>query len=407
MLFRSNPVPGFDWTPVLFVFTGLVITFGIIRYRMFDLVPFARNNLIDTMSDGVIIVNSEGFIEDYNPAVNRIFNLNKSIVRTRFSSVFAQFENLVSAIDTKEIHLVEIETVKPENSKTYQVRTAPIYNRNRQFSGHLLQFNDVTSLKNTENKLKLVNKKLEAEVEERGRLIEDLDAFAHTVAHDLKNSLGSIYNVTEIIEECIREGNIGLLNEFSGHVKTSAQKAMHITHELLLLATVNHHEVEKKQLDMARIFRDAQNQVKHLVNSTNAQITIPEKWPLVAGYAPWIEEIWVNYLTNALKYGGKPPVITIGAETGEYYSRFWIKDNGNGIHPNDQNRLFKKYSRLTPDKAEGYGLGLSIVQRIAQKNGGYVGVESTGIKNEGACFWFDLPSVRNAVDKVERKPTVK
>jgi hypothetical protein len=72
---------------------------------------------------------------------------------------------------------------------------------------------------------------------------------------------------------------------------------MHITHELLLLATVNHHEVDKKPLDMSRIFNDAQNQVKELKKAGHN--FFPRKWPSALGYAPWIEEVWVNYLTNA------------------------------------------------------------------------------------------------------------
>ncbi len=388
-----NPIPGFDWTPILFVFTGLVLTFGIVRYRMFDLVPFARNNLIDTMSDGVIIVNSEGFIEDYNPAVNKIFNLKTSVIRNRFSDVFRNYENIVSATESETNSLIEIEAGAPNSPKTYQVRITSVINRNGQFSGHLLQLNDVSSLKVSEKQLRLVNKKLEAEVEERGRLIEDLEAFAHTVAHDLRNSLGSVYNSAEIIEDCIKEDNTEMLNEFSGHIKSSAKKAMHITNELLLLATVNHHQVDKKPLDMSLIFENAIVQVKELINTSRAKISFPEQWPTAQGYAPWIEEVWVNYLTNAIKYGGKPPKITVGAYAEKHFIRFWIKDNGNGIHPMDQNKLFKKYSRLTPDKAEGYGLGLSIVKRIVRKMEGYVGIDSTGTNGEGACFWFCLPAV--------------
>ena len=385
-----NPIPGMDWTPILFAFSGLAITFGIIRYRMFDLVPFARNSLIDTMTDGVIIVNSEGFIEDYNPAVNAIFKFDKPVIRNRFASVFSKHENLIKAIGTNDRTFIEVES-EQYGTKSYQVQFSPVFNRNSQFSGYLIQINDITSLKETENKLKLVNKKLEAEVEERGRLIEDLDAFAHTVAHDLKNSLGSVYHLSEIIEECIEDGNIELLKEFSGHIKSSSGKAMHITHELLLLATVNHHEVENSPLEMGQIFLSAKNQVNGLIKETNAKISFPDRWPASLGYAPWVEEIWANYLSNALKYGGNPPVIHAGADASEHYVRFWIRDNGNGISPADQKKLFRKYSRLTPEKAEGYGLGLSIVKRIARKLGGYVGVESTGIQGEGACFWFELP----------------
>ncbi len=395
-----NPIPGMDWTPFMFAFSGLVITFGIVKYRMFDLVPFARNNLIDTMTDGVIIVNSEGFIEDYNPAINTIFGISKSVRRRNFTKVFSDYKPIIDAIKKEESTIVEITGNQNEKDKTYQVQVKPIYNSTRQFSGHLIQLNDITSLKHTENKLKQVNKKLEAEVEERGRLIEDLDAFAHTVAHDLKNSLGSINHVAEIIEECLIDGNFELLNEFSGHIKESAQKAMHITHELLLLATVTHHEVENKPLQMQRIFKNARYQLKELIYESNAKISYPDEWPDAVGYAPWIEEIWVNYLSNALKYGGTPPEIEVGAENGDHYVRFWIQDNGNGILPEDQGRLFKKYSRLAPEIAEGYGLGLSIVKRISRKLGGFVGVISSGKPGEGACFWFDLPTAKKNQRKI-------
>lgn len=381
-----NPIPGFDWTPVLFVFTGLVITFGIVRYRMFDLVPFARNKLIDTMSDGVIVVNSEGFIEDYNPAVARIFNFqNKSMVRKRFAAVFAGYEELITAIAEEKGNLVEIETSEAQQPNYYQIRITPVYDRNQKFSGHLLQINEITSLKKTEQKLK-------EEIEERGRLIEDLDAFAHTVAHDLRNSLGSIYSSSEIIETSLAEGNTETLREFAELIKTTSHKAMHITQELLILATVSHQEIERKPLNMKQIFAGAKNQVKDLIVKNDAQISVPEKWPTAHGYATWVEEVWVNYLTNAIKYGGPPPLIQVGAEpTRDGFVRFWIKDNGNGISPEKQHRLFQKYARLDPEKAEGYGLGLSIVKRIVEKLNGFVGVESTGKIGEGSLFWFELP----------------
>lgn len=381
-----NPIPGFDWTPVLFVFTGLVINFGIIRFRMFDLVPFARNKLINTMSDGVIVVNSEGFIEDYNPAIARIFHFQtKSMVRKRFSAVFAGYEELISATTEEKENLLEIKTSETQQQNYYQVRITPVHDRNQKFSGHLLQINEITSLKNTENKLK-------KEIEERGRLIEDLDAFAHTVAHDLRNSLGSVYSSSEIILESLAEGNTEILHEFAEMIKSASQKAMQITHELLILAKVSHHEIERKPLEMKQIFAGAKNQIKNLILKNNVQISVPEKWPTAVGYATWVEEIWVNYLTNAVKYGGTPPTIQVGANFSRNgMIKFWIQDNGDGITPENQSKLFRKYIRLAPDKAEGYGLGLSIVKRIVEKLEGQVGVESSGKKGDGALFWFELP----------------
>jgi PAS domain S-box-containing protein len=382
-----NPLPGFDWTPVLFVFTGLVITFGVMKYRIFDLVPFARNKLIDTMSDGVVVINSEGFIEDYNPAVTKIFKLEAGdLRRKRFSKVFEKYGNLLEVIEEGKGSISEITLDIPGGQKFYQIRITIIYDRNHKLSGRLIQVNDVTSLKQTESRLK-------AEVEERGRLIEDLDAFAHTVAHDLRSSLGSVYASSEIMEECISGGNTELLPEFAGMIKVAAKKAMHLTQELLIMATVSHQEIDKKPLDMQRIILEAQKQVKDLMVKSNACITTGNNWPEALGYAPWVEEIWVNYLTNAIKYGGIPPVVTTGAEvTPENTVKFWVKDNGNGIPPEKQHLLFQKYMRLEPGKAEGYGLGLSIVKRIIEKLDGSAGLVSTGREGEGALFWFELPA---------------
>lgn len=109
------------------------------------------------------------------------------------------------------------------------------------------------------------------------------------------------------------------------------------------------------------------------------------------GYAPWIEEIWTNYLGNAIKYGGKPPKIKVGFEIINNCVKFWVKDNGDGLTKEEQPKLFSKYVRLAPKKAEGYGLVLSIVKSIADKLDQSVGVESSGVKGEGSLFYFSLP----------------
>ncbi|HKI89765.1 MAG TPA: histidine kinase N-terminal 7TM domain-containing protein, partial [Draconibacterium sp.] len=376
-----NPYPGFDWTPVSFIATGIIVTYGIVRYRMFDLVPLARNKLIDTMEDGVIIVNEESYVEDCNKVIYEIFNFNpkSTIIRKPFSDIFGGYEVLKEGIRKGSVERIYINIHNNGEKKNYQVRISPIYISDKKVAGNLLIFHDITYVKRAEDELKEANKKLIIEIKQREKLIDDLDSFAHTVAHDLKNSLGSIVASCDVMEESINDNETDLATELAGLIKSSASKSLKITQELLILATVSHQEISKSKLDMKSIFQEAKSQLQDLIYSKNAKIIEPESWPEAVGYASWVEEIWTNYLSNAMKYGGIPPEIEVGADIMENNRvRFWIKDNGDGVSEQQQSKLFKKHIRLDPNKAEGYGLGLSIIKRIAEKLGGIVGVESLG-----------------------------
>lgn len=389
-----NPYPGFDWTPVSFVLTGLIIALGIFRYQMFDIIPLAKTKLFEIMDDGAIVVNNKGLIEVCNPAIYTIFNRQKdSIILEPFDKVFNEYKVLTESLKNR-LARIQLEITRDGIPYFYQIQISPIL-RNGILSGNLLIFHDITVLRNTEEDLKKTNKKLLNEIEKREKLIEELDMFAHTVAHDLRNSLGSIFSASSIMEEIIKNNDKNLLFELSTLINASAVKSIQITHELLLLATTDKQNVEKTELDMKAIFGEAKKQLEDLIRKSNVQITEPEIWPKTIGYAPWIEEVWTNYLSNAIKYGGTPPEIEIGFEkTNNENVVFWIKDNGMGITPEDQKRLFKNFVRLEQHDVEGYGLGLSIVKKIIEKLDGTVGIESTG-NEEGSKFYFTLPLAEN------------
>jgi signal transduction histidine kinase len=160
---------------------------------------------------------------------------------------------------------------------------------------------------------------------------------------------------------------------------------------LLLLAGVGRVGVEIKPLDMASIMTDVWHVLGPMIEQYQAVIVVPDTWPVAQGYGPWIELVWANYLSNAMKYGGKPPQIELGATVErEGIVRFWIRDNGPGLTPDEQSRLFIPFTRLAPDIAEGTGVGLSIVQRIVKRLGGQTSIESEA--GQGSIFSFSLPS---------------
>lgn len=128
-----------------------------------------------------------------------------------------------------------------------------------------------------------------------------------------------------------------------------------------------------------------------MIREQQAQIILPQAWPDAIGYGPWIEEIWTNYLSNALKYGGRPPYVELGASAQtDGVVRFWVRDNGPGIPPAVHARLFTSINHIGSIKDPEHGLGLPIVFRIAEKLGGQVGVESE--PGAGSRFFFTLPA---------------
>jgi PAS domain S-box-containing protein len=220
---------------------------------------------------------------------------------------------------------------------------------------------------------------------------EELDAFAHTVAHDLKGPLGYIVGFAQALEE---EYDALPGEEVRRHLRTiakSGHKMSNIIDELLVLATVRKMEdVQVGPLYMDRIVADVRERLARMIEEHQAEIVTPESWPVTLGYGPWIEEVWVNYINNAIKYGGEPPRIQLGAtEQPDGKVRFWVRDNGPGLKPEEQARLYRPFVRLDKVRAKGYGLGLSIVERIVKRLGGKVGVDSEA--GAGSVFWFVLP----------------
>lgn len=206
--------------------------------------------------------------------------------------------------------------------------------------------------------------------------------------------LGSIVMAADLLETSITMDKEEESIEMLDLIRIASRKTLSVTNELLLLASVRQQDVKTEMLDMCKIVDEAIARNYNLVLERKAILKKPEHCLSSRGYAPWVEEVWANYISNAIKYGGVPPIIEFGSEEIENKAvRYWIKDNGKGIAPEKQNLLFNKFSRLDEIKVEGHGLGLSIVRRIIEKLGGQVGVESTGIDGQGAIFYFTLPGV--------------
>jgi signal transduction histidine kinase len=218
---------------------------------------------------------------------------------------------------------------------------------------------------------------------------EELDAFSHTVAHELGSPLASIGSSAQALRS--KDLPEQERKDFLDGIVQTVQKMGGIIDGLLLLAEVRKTTVKFEPVDMSTIASSALERFSDTIREKKARISEPRDWPTALGYAVWLEEVWSNLISNALKYGGDSPELQLGVDevAPEGQVRFWLRDFGPGFSQNEMDRLFRPFTQIEPGQAIGHGLGLSIVRRIIEKMGGTVGVESQ--QGEGSLFFFTLP----------------
>jgi PAS domain S-box-containing protein len=234
---------------------------------------------------------------------------------------------------------------------------------------------------------------------EREQFIAELNAFAHTVAHDLKNPLSLVIAYADLLRDDLDRQPTERIREYIGGLMDGTRRMQRIIDELLLLAQTRQGIVSTMPLFMGDIVTEACHLLQPTIEQTGTEIVVPADWPLVIGYGPWLEHVWINYLSNALKYGGDPPRIELGAtEQPDGMVRFWVRDHGPGVSAEQLDQIFEPFTRGQRVRRDGYGIGLSIVQRIVTRLGGQVGVENAA--DGGSIFHFTLPRATQPEESV-------
>lgn len=259
------------------------------------------------------------------------------------------------------------------------------------------------SLQRLQRQLQEANAELERQLQELEARNEELDAFAHTVAHDLKNPLSALTGYSSMLETRYDQLSEENQRSFFTAIAQNGRRMNNIIEELLLLSSVRRvEEVEVEPLAMDAIVNSTRKRLADLIDDRQAEVILQDDWPEALGRAQWVEEVWVNYVSNAIKYGGRldegvPPRVELGSDESvdvsngdRLHVRFWVRDNGPGLTEEEQASLFTPFERLHQVRVEGHGLGLSIVRRIVEKLSGKVGVASE--LGQGSEFFFTLPT---------------
>jgi PAS domain S-box-containing protein len=391
-VFKLLPVKGFDPTSLSFIFSGFIVALGIFWFRMFNIMPIARKQAVDNLIDGMVVVDSANQIADANAAFYRMTGFQpKHVIGNKIGLIFSEINIDVNKFSEENEFTLETQLVVESDQEDIEIKYNRITDADQEVLGGIYMLTNITTKKMILDAIADSNKSRKIELIEKEKLILDLDAYARSVAHDLKNPIGSLVSLSELIKLKLSENDLTEVTEMIGYVYDQSKKMVGIIDGLLMLSRIRKEDIVQTPIDTGEILNEVLRRLDNEIIKRNATIEKSDQWPKVMGHPQWIEEVWVNLVSNALKYGGTPPVLKLGFEkvTSSSY-RFWIQDNGNGLPEPSLKKIFKDFERLGIKDSDGYGLGLPIVKRIFEKLGGEIIATSSNLPGEGCVFSFTL-----------------
>ena len=397
MMYGLNVISGLDPTPISFAFSGLMLWMGIFRFHLLNILPKARAMIIDNMKDGILVLDNDNRTIDSNLAAAQILDLDiQTLLEERLEDIIESRPGLREAFFNPSTANSRIDIIKNGKNYHYDVVSSPIRNSMGGETGRVLLLHDMSE------KIEMLNDLHESwskELEAKITLEQEIAArslFVNVLAHELKTPLTPQIAAIQLLRDTYDKDEQS--NEFRLiNLVANGAKALNDTlADLLDLAafTSGTLKLNKKPMSIGDTIMQVSDQFNVIVNQENQSmvVDISQDLPKIKADTNRIKQVLVNLLSNAIKFNAEGAEVLIRAKLADKELVVEIEDNGKGISPEQQERIFKPYHRTEQDRQlfHGLGLGLAIAKQIIEAHNGRIWVASK--PQEGSTFGFSLPT---------------
>jgi len=365
-----------DPTPLAFALTGLVYAGGLFRRRLFDLVPVARHALIESMADGVLVLDAQDRVIDVNPSARALLGLATAPIGEPAPRVLARWPALaaLTAADGETEADAHVDTAR--GMRDIHARLSLLLDDRGRRRGRLLVLGDVTDRKRTEQALRQTEQ------------LASLGQLLAGVAHELNNPLSVVIGHATLLKRDLSGGAAARVEK----ITTAADRCARIVANFLAVA--RRREPERSATDVNRVLRDAVSLLSHqlAVDDVAVILELAPTLPPVLADAHQLHQVAVNLVANGHQAMLERPrrVLTLSSRHDAAARRvaFAIADTGPGVPPSMRLRVFEPFFTTKP-VGMGSGLGLSVCRGIVEAHEGTI--EVSDAPGGGACVEVSLP----------------